>query len=173
MTERKASPLTVLAIFACIALLMVWAGVAVGTDDALWFLPAFSADAAAFDLYWDGATARLEPGSEAYTLLNTALKQDLTSIRSYPGTVGLSDAMLDDVRGSGRLLEVHYAEPVRVHSRYNFGASTIYYIPLSGNHASSHRVFNAGRGAPLELKSNDAILAAAETAASSSGLGSP
>jgi hypothetical protein len=173
MKERKPKLLPLLLVFGAIALVVVWGGVAIGTGDGLWFVPVFSADAAAFDLYWDGAAAHLEPGSAGYSELNAALKEELVHIRSYPTTVGLSDAMLNQLRQSGRLLEVHYAEPVRVHSRYHFGSSDVLYIPLSGQHASSHRVFNVAQGAPLELRSNDAILAAAEAAAASSGLGGP
>jgi hypothetical protein len=173
MKERRASLLSVFLIFLAVIAVMVYAGVAVGSDDALWFSRSFSADATGFDLYWDGATAHLDPRSEGYTELNAALKEDLTGIKSYPKGVGLSDAMLDHLQQAGRLLEVYYAEPVRVHSGYHFGASKVYYIPLNGPHATKNRVFNAARGSPLELQSSEAILAAAEAAAVSLRLDGP
>jgi hypothetical protein len=138
---------------------------AIMVDDALWFLPVFSAEASSIDLYWDGEHVRLEPGSGGYALLNGALQEDLAHVHAYPSTVGLSDETLEMLRTEGRLLEAHYEEPVRVHSWYAFGPSKVFYIPLSGHHAPRSRVFNAARGAPLELQGVDAIMAAAETVA--------
>lgn len=66
-----------------------------------------------------------------------------------------------------------YAEPVRIHSRYRFGPSIVFYIPLSGLHAAQNRVFNRGRGAPLELESTERIRAAAEAVARQEGLSGP
>ena len=99
---------------------IVWAGAAIATDDALWFLRAFSEDAASFDLYWDGAQLQWEPGSREHALLNEAFQEEVPHIRAFPKGTGLSDAMLNDLRTAGRLLEVHYAEPARVHSQYRF-----------------------------------------------------
>jgi hypothetical protein len=142
-------------------------------EDALWFLPVFSADASHIDLYWHGEQVRLQPGSAGYALLNEALHADLSHVRAYPEGAGLSEETLEDLRAEGRLVEAHYAEPTRVHSRYRFSPSRVFYIPLSGHHASYDRVFNVGRGAPLELRDIGAIVAAAEAVAQQEGLGEP
>jgi len=160
-------------VFVLLIALAVWTGVAVSVDDALWFIPLFRADASYVDLYWDGSHLLLEPGSSGYLALNTALQADLPHVESYSTGTGLSDATLDALRAEGRLLEARYAEPVRVHTWYNFGASKVYYIPLSGYHASQARLFNSARGTPLELRSIDAILAAAQVAAEEAGLNVP
>ena len=156
-----------------VALLAVWGMVAVLVEDALWFLPVFSADASAIDLYWDGEHVRLGPGSAGYVPLNEAIQEDLAHVRARPRTTGLSDVTLEELRTEGRLVEVHYEEPALVHSWYAFGPSTVFYIPLSGHHAPRSRVFNAARGAPLELRGIDAIMAAAGTIAEREGLGEP
>jgi hypothetical protein len=156
-----------------VVLLIVWGGAAVAVEDAFWFLPVFSSDAARIELYWDGGHVRLLPGSAEYALLNEAVRADLPHVRAYPEKVGLSDGMLERLRVRGRLVEVHYAEPVRIHSRYRFGSSTVFYIPLSGPHAAQNRVFNRGRGAPLELESAERIRAAAEAVARQEGLSGP
>jgi hypothetical protein len=156
-----------------VILAAVWGMISLTVRDALWFLPVFSADASAIDLYWDSGHVRLEPGISGYTLLNEALQEDLAHVLAYPDSTGLSDAALDDLRAAGRLLEAHYAEPVRVHSWYHFGPSRVLYIPLSGHHASYARVFNAGRGAPLQVRDTNAIVAAAQTVAQQENLGKP
>ena len=153
-------------------LFLIWGVTAIMVDDHLWFLPVFSADASSIDLYWDGEQVSLEPGSDGYALLNRALQEDLARVRSYP-SAGLSDESLAELQAEGRLLVPHYAEHVHVHSWYAFGPSEVFYIPLSGHHASRDRIFNAARGAPLEMRSMDAVQAAAETVAQQEGLGQP
>jgi hypothetical protein len=44
---------------------------------------------------------------------------------------------------------------------------------LSGYHAWNNRVFNFGRGSPIELDSTDRIMAAAEEIVVGAGAGSP
>lgn len=156
-----------------VMLLIIWGMTAIMIDDELWFLPVFSADASSIGLYWDGEQVTLEPGSDGYVLLNKALQEELAHVRSYPSTAGLSDETLASLRAEGRLIEPHYAEPVRVHSWYAFGPSEAFYIPLSGHHAAQNRIFNNARGAPLELQSLDGVKAAAETVAQQEGLGQP
>lgn len=173
VTSRKPTLLPVVLVIVLVALLIVWGGTAVAVEDALWFLPTFSADASYIDLYWDGEQVRLQPGSAGYALLNEALHGDLSRVRAYPKGAGLSEETVENLHVEGRLVEAHYAEPVRVHSRYRFSPSRVFYIPLSGHHASYGRVFNAGRGTPLELEDIGAIVAAAESVAQQQGLGGP
>jgi len=170
---RKPTLISAALVFLALALLAVWAGVAVGVDDALWFLPVFRANAAYIDLYWDGQQLRLEPGSADYERLNQALQTEIPRIRSYPTGAGLSEVTLEQLRSEGRLLEAHYTHPVRVHSRYHFSATRVLYIPLSGHHARFNRVFNIGRGVPLELHSVAGIIAAAEMVAQGAGSSAP
>lgn len=173
MSQGKPALLPAVLVAVFIVLLVVWGGAAMAVEDALWFLPVFSADASYIDLYWDGEEVRLGPDSTGYALLNKALHKDLSRVRSYPEGVGLSDEMLERLRTRERLVEAHYEEPVRVHSRYRFISSQVFYIPLSGHHASRNRVFNKGRGVPLELQDIGAIVAAAEAVVQQEGLGEP
>ena len=154
-------------------LITVWLGAAIGTDDLFWFLPIFREKAAFVDLYWDGQQDRLLPGDPSYDLLHEALFAELPHVESHPPGVGLSDASLTARRQEGRLLELHYNEPVRIHSRYRFSASAVYWIPLSGHHVQENRVFNGARGSPLELKSMEQIRTVAGAIAQQRGLSSP
>lgn len=163
---KKPSVVSAMLFFVLLTAMAVVVGVAIAVDDALWFAPLFQADAAYFDLYWDGRLMRLEPGSAGYDLLNEALHKEFPRVASYPQGVGLSDETLEALRREGRLLEVYYATPVRIHSIYRFSRSRVFYIPLAGHHARQNRVFNAARGVPLELRSIATILAASETVAS-------
>lgn len=171
--SKKPSLLLLLLVFAVFVVVVMWAGTAVGTDDALWFLPVFSESASSFTIYWDGEQLLLEPGSPEYAQMNAAFQEELTGIRAWPKGVGLSDPMLSHLQDAGRLVEARYSEPVRVHSRYHFGPSTVFYIPLSSHHAWNNRIFNSGRGAPLQLDSIDQIMAAAQEAVIGAGVGSP
>jgi hypothetical protein len=171
--NKKPALLPLILTASAVMLLIIWGMTAIMIDDELWFLPVFSADASSIDLYWDGDQVTLEPGTDGYALLNEALQEDLAHVRSYPSTVGLSDETLASLRVEGRLVEPHYAEPVRVHSWYAFGPSAVFYIPVSGHHAARNRVFNSARGAPLEMRSLDGVKAAAETVAQQEGLGQP
>jgi hypothetical protein len=173
MEARKPTLLRAVLVAILVVLLVVWGMVAMSVNDALWLLPVFSADASYIDLYWYGEYVLLEPGSPGYELLNAALQRDLAHVHANPATTGLSDATLEGLQATGALVEAHYAEPVRVHSWYLFGPSEVFYIPLSGHHASYNRVFNAGRGAPLQLRSIDTIAAAAEAVAQQENLGGP
>jgi hypothetical protein len=164
--EGKKPKLYVLLIwFVVFILLAVWLGTAVGADDFLWFLPVFQARPAYVDLYWDGQYTRLLPGDPGYDLCYEALVAEFPHIQSYPPGVGLSDESLELLRQEGRLLEAYFEEPALIHTRYHFSASRVYYVPLSGHHVRENRVFNGGRGSPLELASLHRILAAAESAA--------
>jgi len=167
---KKPGLLAAFLVFVGLIVVAVWAGIAVAVNDAVWFIPVFGADAAYLELYWEGEQLRFEPGSPDYTLLNEALQEDLPHAVSYPSGAGLSEESLERLRAEGRLLEAHYAEPARVHTRYYFAATTVLYIPLEGHHAALNRVFNRGRGVPLELRSTDAIHAAVETVVRQRGL---
>ncbi len=173
MNQRKPALLPAVLVAVFIVLLAVWGWTAMAVEDALWFLPTYSADASYIDLYWDGEQVRVQPGSAGYGLLNEALHADLSHVRAYPKGAGLSEETLENLRAEGRLVEAHYAEPVRVHSWYHFIPSPVFYVPLSGHHASRDRVFNVGRGVPLELRDIGAIAAAAEAVAQQEGLGKP
>jgi hypothetical protein len=171
--SKKPSIFMLLLVFAISIAIVVWAGMAVTTDDALWFLPIFSEDASSYTVYWDGEQILLEPGTADYARMNEAFQEELTGIRSHPNGVGLSEVMLAHLQDAGRLVEAQYAEPARVHSRYRFGASPVLYVPLSTHHAWNSRVFNAARGSPLELDSIDRIMAAAEEIVVGAGVGGP
>lgn len=173
MGKAKPNLAPALGATAVVVLIALWLITGLLIGDLGWFLPVFSADASSLDLYWDGRRVHLEPGDDGYALLNEALKEDFAHVRAYPDTTGLSDASLEELRASGRLLEITYAEPVRIHNQYMFGPSRVFYVPLSGHHAGLDRVFNVGRGAPLQLRDMDAILPAIEALVQQEGLESP
>ena len=152
---------------------VAWGGIMIATDDPLWFLPVFEEDAAFYTIYWDSEQITVEPGSPEYEMLNAAFHEDLAHVESFPSGVGLSDSMYNHLQQAGRLGEAHYNERAMVHSRYHFGASPLLLVPLSTHHAWNSRLFNRGRGAPLELQSTAQIMSAVENIVVESGLGSP
>ncbi len=162
---RKPSVILPAACVALFSILAVWIGVAAMTSDILWFLPIFRAEATVIDLYWDGQHIRLLPDTPEYDLVQEAVFAEFSRVRNYVTGVALSDATLENLRRNGRLLELHYATPVRIHTWTGFGASPVYYVPLSGFNADAKRVFNAGRGGPIQLLGNEKILSAAQEVA--------
>ena len=173
MDQNRPTVLRAILVTVGLVVLLAWAMVAIAVDDALWFLPVFVADASQIDLYWDGDHVTLLPGSSAYELLNDAVRQEFPRPLAHPSGSGLSQVSLDRLRAEGRLAEVSYDRPVRIHTTFGYGPSQVYYIPLAGHHAGLNRVFNQGRGVPLELHSTAAIRSAAETVARDQGLGQP
>ncbi len=171
--RRNPSVLLLVACCVVLAVLVLWGGISVTLGDALWFVSSFRAQASVIDLYWDGHKTRLLRDTPEYDLIQEAVFAEFSQVHSYAKGVGLSDESLAALRQNGRLLELHYASPTRIHTWYNFGASAVFYIPLSGFHAERKRVFNAGQGAPLQLKSIEEILAAAQEIARRQGRTAP
>jgi hypothetical protein len=59
----------------------------------------------------------------------------------YEGEVGMSDETLETLRASGRLLELHYNDPVAVHTSHLFPKARVFFVPLSGTHPTYRRLF--------------------------------
>jgi hypothetical protein len=59
--------------------------------------------------------------------------------------VGLSDESLERYRREEKFLELHYNEPVNVHTRHLYPEARNFFVPLSGTHADWRRIF-AGLG---------------------------
>ena len=53
----------------------------------------------------------------------------------------MSDESLGLFRTQGRLVELHYNQPVRIHTRHLYPEARVYFVPLSGTHTMWRRVF--------------------------------
>jgi len=124
-----------------VAGLLVWGVSALTNGDWLWFVRSFKAQADWIVINWDGADYMLFPQDPGYDAVMDAFADGVAHWAGYEGSVGLSDESLAHYRAEGRLLELHYNEPVQVHTRYLYPSARNYYVPLDGTHADWRRVF--------------------------------
>jgi hypothetical protein len=164
-TARRVNVIPLLVIMVLVLALAAWGVSSMLVEDPLWFASDFQEKASTMILYWDGTETRLEPGTPEYALVQKALEAEFSQIKSWSQDAGMSDATLAELQQKGRLLEVHYDQPVRIHSPYHILASDVFYIPLSGFNFDRHRVYTQTRVAPLELKSLEQIFSAAQQVA--------
>ncbi len=141
MPGKRPSLLSAFSILIVVGGLLFWWVNALTNEDPLWFLTVFNAPADWITVYWDGETVMFFPGDPEYDAIMAAFSDGVAHWAGYEGAVGLSDESLALYRDSGRLLEVHYNEPVRVHTRQAFREARVFFVPLSGTHATWRRVF--------------------------------
>lgn len=142
MSSKRPSALGALSIVILVGGLLFWWINAIPNEDPLWFLRSFNAEAAWITVYWDGKTHMFFPGDPEYDAIMPAFAAAVAHWSGYEGSVGLSEASLEQYRDEGQLLELHYNEPVKVHTRHLFSEARYYWVPLSGTHARWRRVFS-------------------------------
>ncbi len=141
MPGKRPSLLSALSILIIVGGLLFWWVNALTNEDPLWFVPAFNAPADWITVYWDGQTVMLFPGDPGYDAIMASFSDGVAHWSGYEGGVGLSDESLALYRDTERLLELHYNEPVHVHTRQSFAQARVFFVPLSGTHAIWRRVF--------------------------------
>ena len=122
-------------------LVLVYLIITISTNDPVWFLPTFRGEPTRIVIYHRGERSEIAPGSEHYAALNEELNRSLSRISGYDEGLGLSPESLQDYRARETVIEVFYAQPVVIHSRFNFGRPDSLLIPLSGRHSEQHPVF--------------------------------
>ena len=142
MLSKRPSPLNALLVLALVAGLLVWWVSALANEDPLWFLRSFTAQADWITIYWDGQMTVTFPGDPEYTAAMDAFAGAIERWSGYEGSVGLSDESLELYRTEGRFVELHYNEPVKVHTRHLYPEARVFFVPLSGTHATYRRVFS-------------------------------
>ena len=141
MSGKRPSFLSALLILILVGGLLVWWVNALTNEDPLWFLRSFDAQADWITVYWDGNVTMCFPGDPEYSAIMETFADAVERWTGYEDSVGLSEENLERYRVKERFLELHYNRPVRVHTRYLFPEAKVYYIPMSGVHATYRRVF--------------------------------
>jgi hypothetical protein len=141
MISKRPSPWSALLILALVGGLVFWWVNALTNEDPFWFLRSFSARADWITVYWDGQMMMCFPGDAGYEAVMAAFADAIGHWSGYEGQVGMSDESLERYRAGERFLEVHYNQPVRVHTRHLFAPARTFFVPLSGTHAAWRRVF--------------------------------
>lgn len=135
----SASRALIATLFAIVVL--VYATIAIGTSDYLWFLKRVPADPLEIVIHFDGQTVSLEQSDANFMDISNALKLTITQLYGYPQSVGLSSQTLQNYREHDWSIEAFYDEPLRLHSQFRFGEPRQLILPLSGRHAEQNIMF--------------------------------
>lgn len=142
MPSKRPRILSALLVLFVVGGLIYWWANAIPNEDPLWFVKSFDAKADWVVVYWDGSTHIFFPGDPEYKKTMTSFSQAVSRRTGYEGGVGLTTESLERYREGQRIVEFHYDEPVRVHTRHLFPEAGCFWVPLSGTHASWRRVFS-------------------------------
>ena len=148
MIHKQPSFLGALVVLVVVAGMAIWWVSSLANGDLLWFLRSFSAKADWIVVYWEGETYMVFPNDPGYDAVMNAFAGAVAHWAGYEGSVGLSDESLERYRTEERLLELHYNEPVLVHTRHLYPRSRNFFVPLSGTHSDWRRVFAGLLDAP-------------------------
>ncbi len=140
--QKRSNALSALLVLVVVVGALVWWVSSLANGDPWWFLRAFNAQADWIVIYWDGQTHMFFPGDSGYPTIMEAFSDGVAHWVGYEGGVGLSDENLDRYRNEWRMLELHYNQPVQVHTRHLYPKARNFFVPLSGTHAEWRRVFS-------------------------------
>ncbi len=140
MATKRPTLIGVLLIIALGGITFWWVN-SMPNEDPLWFVRSFKPEADWMVVYWEGESCMFFPGDSEYEWIMNAFANGVAHWSGYERGVDLSDESMEDLRERARLLELHYNEPVRVHTRHLFPEAHNFWVPLSGTHAERHRVF--------------------------------
>lgn len=141
MKPNRPNVLGAILIMLSVTLGIIWGVTTMTNEDPLWFVRSFTAQADWIVIYWDGESTMLLPGDPGYDAVMTAFADMIAHWSGYEGGVGLSDENLARFRAEWRLLEIHYNDPVFVHTRHLYPEARVFFVPLSGTHADWRRIF--------------------------------
>ncbi len=141
MSENRPRVWQALVILILIGGVIVWWVNSLPNEDPLWFLRVFTGRADWIVVYQSGKTTMLFPGDSGYDQIMNTFSSGVAQWTGYEGGVGLSDENLARYRNEWAMLELHFNQPAKVHTRYLYAEARNYFIPLSGTHAEYRRVF--------------------------------
>ena len=141
MSENRPQVWRALSFLVIIAGLIIWWVNSLPNEDPLWFVRTFTARADWITVYHEGTTSMFFPGDTSYERIMDAFSEGVAHWTGYEGGVGLSDENLERYRAEWEIMELHFNQPVKVHTRHLYSEARNFYIPLSGTHAKYRRVF--------------------------------
>jgi hypothetical protein len=145
MKQRRFGVLGAVLMLVLVGGALIWWANSRTNEDPLWFLRTFKPEAAWIVIYWEGETHMLFPGDTGYEPIMQAFARGIGHWKDYEDNVELSDEDLKVYRDRGCLLELHYDRRIQVHTRHPYPEARTFFVPLTGNHATSCRIF-AGMG---------------------------
>jgi len=121
--------------------------VAMNTGDLLWFWPVFDAQPVQIVVHCYGQDVVLEPGSEQFAQITALVNEQLSGKKRWD-SLSMSQETYKTYLTSPKMmvLEMRYAEPVRVHANFKFFKRVdTFLIPLVGRHDYTYPVFGRYR----------------------------
>lgn len=133
---RRRSPnvLEVVIITALFLLALIWFGGAFGNRDPLWFVQAFDERPSAIRMYHYGAVRDVLPGQPGYDELVSAINAEVARHAGYYDTLAPAGDSLASYQARGLAVEMLYARPVQVHTRFFFPAASRLLIAIDGSY---------------------------------------
>ena len=149
MDKTKSPSLLNLAFTALIVIVaLVYAIVAISTEDVIWFLPAFNEYPEEIEVNCYGSVFSIYPEDEAYNGLVAIINETLSGRKNYdPLTLSVETYDYYRTSDSVMVLELFYTYQVRVHSFYKFFSNLdSIIIPLDGRHSKTDAIFGRSNG---------------------------
>lgn len=127
---------------------LVYAIIAMSTQDPLWFTSNFDEYPEGIDLYCYGSVTTLRPEDPHFDALVTILNETLSTRKNFD-PLTMSDSTYEYYRTNPDVvvLEVIYTNKVRIHSFYTFFSNLdSIVIPLVGRHSNVNAIFGRSNG---------------------------
>ena len=166
--RKSPKVLDMLIITALFIVAIIWFGGAFGNRDLLWFVQSFDAQPAAIRVYHYGSARDVLPGQARFDELVAAINAEVPKHAGYYENLAPTGSSLASYLDKGFALELLYAQPVLVHSRFFFPRASRLLIAIDGayNYLKVPLLFrgSAKQWLPggLVLESVDRVRAAAE-----------
>jgi len=141
MRQKRFGAFSVALMLVLVGGALVWWANSRTNEDPLWFLRTFKPEAAWIVIHWEGKTHMLFPGDAGYEPIMKAFAEGISHRKGYQGGVKLLEEDLNVYRDHGCFLELHYDRGVQVHTRYPYPKARTFFVPLTGDHAVSCRIF--------------------------------
>lgn len=105
---------------------------AASNRDPLWFYPVFDEVPLAVNVYRQGKTVTLTPYDPGFDSLVAAINAEIPHHAGYFESLAVSPEQMRFFRERGYAVEMIYARPVQVHTRYYFPAAPRLLVALDG-----------------------------------------
>jgi hypothetical protein len=132
--RRWGSVLELLLIVAGIISVIFWIVGGFSNRDPLWFTTGFDERPSSIIIYHYGETREIFPSTPGYEDLVAALNASIPQHAGYVESLYPHDDSLDSYTLRGFALELKYASPVQVHTRYYFPKSVRLFVAIDGSY---------------------------------------
>ena len=142
--HKKSNPLTVILMLVLFIVAMVWLVPALLSGDLRWFLPGVEGTPSEIIIWKDGEKTVLGPADPDFAPITAAAHVAVSNIFSS-SDFGASEQTLQTYYHSFTL-ELFYAEPIQIHSRFNLGHPKQIMLPMTGVGSEEGRFFVGADG---------------------------